>query len=771
MKQLKLYRIITHLLLLTSITFIAVTNTWALPSNKGSEVKKHILIDQNGKRIIWAVQLPDEIKIDGRLDEPAWEAVTFQGDFLQRETNEGEPATERTEIAVLYDKRNIYFGIKCFDSDPEKIIAREMRRDASVDDDDYFEIVIDTYHDKRSGYYFITNAHGSKREAQLANEGRDYNPAWDAVWNCKARITDEGWFLEIAIPWKTLRFAEHDSSVWGINFARMIRHKNEHVYWQNIPRHFGGSGLFRLSEAGTLRGMTDLKMGGNFELRPYFLGGLENDLRTNFSTDHLSDIGLDSKIALTANLALNLTVNTDFAQVEADQEQVNLTRFSLYYPEKRDFFLEGAEVFSFGGSRGGHWHGGSTDMNLFYSRRLGLVDGHEARILGGAKMVGKIGQYRIGLINIFTDDVSYVNHDGETIKVNSANFSVVRLSRDILKRGSVGMIVLNKEEIHSQHYNRSLGIDGNLPFSNYFTVSGYLAGTSGPDQMEDGKRLNMNKQNIAGKLSLDYNSDLWQFSTSYQDIGGRFNPEMGFNRRTDYRLSKASLEYSPRPKKSKIIRQFGYQVDGSYRSDHDNVMLDSEIEASFSIEFQNSSRFSLDVNRNKEFIDYDWEVREGFLIPMGSYTGFDYSIRAESDKSKAIAGEINVNYGDYYTGYNTRFGVTGTVTCFQPIRIELDYKHNYVDFPEGNFHTNTLGLRMFYFFSTELYLKAYLQWNDDKLNYEGKERIISNVMLRWTYTPASNLYLVYNDGRLIGPKQTEISNRTFMLKATFFWRK
>jgi len=728
-----------------------------------------MLIDQNGKRTIRAVHLTDEIKIDGRLDEPAWEAVTFQGDFRQREPNEGEPATERTEIAVLYDKRNIYFAIKCFDSDPEKIIAREMRRDAIVDDDDYFEMVIDTYHDKRSGYYFITNAHGSKREAQLANEGRDYNPAWDAVWKCKAQITDEGWFLEIAIPWKTLRFAEHDSSVWGINFARMIRRKNEHVYWQSIPRHLGGAGLFRLSEAGTLQGMTDLKMGGNLELRSYFLGGLENDLRTNFSTDHLSDIGLDSKIALTANLALDLTVNTDFAQVEADQEQVNLTRFSLYYPEKRDFFLEGAEIFTFGGNE--HWGHGSTDMNLFYSRRLGLADGHEARILGGAKMVGKIGQYRIGIMNIFTDDVSYVDDEDETVKVNSTNFSVFRLSRDVLRRGSIGMMLLNKEEINSQHYNRSLGIDGHLPVSNYFTVSGYLAETSGPEQEEDEERINMNKQNIAGKLSLDYNSDLWQFSTSYQDIGARFNPEMGFNRRTDYRLSSVSIEYSPRPKKSKLIRQFQYQLDGNYRSDHDNIMLDNEVGASFSIEFQNSSRFSLDVIRNEEFIDYDWEVREGFLIPMGSYTGFDYSISAESDKGKAIAGEINVSYGDYYTGHNTRFSVTSTVTRLQPIRIELDYSYNYVDLPERNFHTNTLGLRMFYFFSTELYLKAYVQWNDDKLNFEGRERVISNILLRWIYSPESNLYLVYNDGRLVGPNQTEIVNRTFMLKATFFWRK
>ena len=208
MKQRKLIRTITQLICFTATIFISITNIYALNSNEGSDAKNRILIDQIGKRIIHAVQLNDEIKIDGRLNEPAWEAVTFQGDFLQREPNEGAPATERTEIGILYDQRNIDFGMKCYDSEPEKIIARDMRRDAIVDDDDYFEMVIDTYHDKRSGYYFITNAHGSKREAQLANEGRDYNPAWDGVWWCKSAVTDDGWFLEIAIPWKTLRFAE-----------------------------------------------------------------------------------------------------------------------------------------------------------------------------------------------------------------------------------------------------------------------------------------------------------------------------------------------------------------------------------------------------------------------------------------------------------------------------------------------------------------------------------------------------------------------------------
>jgi hypothetical protein len=409
-------------------------------------------------------------------------------------------------------------------------------------------------------------------------------------------------------------------------------------------------------------------------------------------------------------------------------------------------------------------------MDLFYSRTLGLVDGHEARILGGAKMVGKIGRYRLGLMHIFTDKVTYED-EKDTVHVSPTHFSVLRLSRDILSRGSIGLMFLNKEENQSVHYNRSVGLDGIFPFGDYFSVSGYLAETFGPDQEKDGQILNMNKQNIAGKLSLDYNSDLWQLSASHQDVGVLFNPEMGFNRRTDYRLSKASIKYAPRPLQPSLIRQFGYQIEGGYRSDHESRLLDSELATSFSIEFQNSSRFSFNINRNNEFVDYDWEVREGFLIPTGTYSGWDYSISVSSDKGRSLAGGISVDFGDYYTGQNMRLGMNGTATCIRRIRIEADYSHNYVNLPEGRFHTNTLGLRTFYFFSTALYLKAYLQWNDDKFYNEGREKIISNILLRWIYSPESNLYLVYNDGRLIGPGNNEITNRTFMVKATFFWRK
>ena len=758
-----------------AFSFIISSHVWSYGFRFEANKTGRILVDSNGKRYLMASPAETKVNVDGKLDDTAWQNALFQGDFIQREPEEGEPATERTEIGVLFDKDNIYFGIKCYDSEPDRIIAKEMRRDAEMRNDDRFSLILDTYYDRRSGFYFTTNPHGSKRDAVMANEGRQYNSAWDGIWICRAGINEEGWFAEIAIPWKTLRFAEKDSSIWGVNFSRTIRRKNEEVFWQLVPRNLGFFGLFRISEAGTLKGMTHLKMGGNLELKPYFLGGLERDLNTEFQTDRMNDIGLDAKVAITPNLALDLTLNTDFAQVEADREQVNLTRFSLYYPEKREFFLEGAEVFAFGqsgGMRRGREGGG---FNLFYSRRIGIVDGQEARILGGAKMVGKIGQYYVGVLNMLTDDLTYVVEEEDdvvvvdsTVTVDKMNFTVLRVRRDVFERGSIGIMFLNKEELNSSHYNQSFGIDAYFPITDYFTVSSSFAGSFEPyEETTDGK---VNK-NYAGTLGLSYSSDLWRFSLSHENMGVGFNPELGYVRRIDYRYSNMSLNYSPRPKNASVIRQFTYSLRGNYRTDHQNRMLDSELGASFTVRFQNSSRLTIGFQRENEYLDEAWEVREGFLMPEDTYSGYDVYLRANSDESRDLSGQVNVNYGDYYTGKNLRLGFESSITSISRLKLDMNYNHNLVDLPEGSFHTNTFGLRMYYYFSTEFYFKAYVQLNDDKLTYEGREKVVSNFLLRWIYSPGSDLFLVYNDGRMIGPGQDEISNRTVMVKATFFWRK
>jgi hypothetical protein len=728
--------------------------------------------DEAGLRYFHSSKTTKRLKIDGRLDEADWQQSDFQDNFLQREPRFGEPASERTEVAVLQSAQFLYIGIKCFDSQPDKIIAREMRRDERMENDDHFQIVFDTYRDHRNGFYFAVNPNGSMRDAAFGDEGQSYNPDWDGIWDCRTAKTGEGWFAEIAIPWKTLRFAQGDSAVWGVNFIRTIRRKNEEVYWQLVSRDAGRMGLFRLSEAGSLHGLTDLHTGGNLEAKPYVLGGAAKDLSTENSVASTRNMGIDAKIGLTPNLALNLTWNTDFAQVESDQEQVNLTRFSLYFPEKREFFLDGAEVFNFGGQSLSGRRGPGNGIRLFYSRRIGIVDGYQQPMAGGMKVLGKTGKYQVGMMNMLTKELNAIDIDeDEEIYSPRTNFTVFRLKRELFKRSYVGMILLNRQELRGSQYNRSGGIDANFPLTDKFTISGALAGTFGPDVTEDSETTNMKSKNLAGNLSVEYSSDLWDLEFSYLDVQENFNAEMGFMRRTDIRSTNAEIRFAPRPTNLPAIRQFWFRLQNEYLTDHGGRLLENQLSSSFGIRFQNSSFLFLGMQRIADFVDEDWEVRPGFVIPTSTYWGWQAYAFLSSDESKAISGGMRLNYGDYYTG--TRISATPQLKLlnFDRFQTEVDVGFNHVELPGGSFDARTFGCRMLYFFSTKLYLKAYLQLNDDRKANDGDRISLANVLLRWIYRPGSDFYLVYNDGRLFGPGGMRISNRTLMLKTTFFWRK
>ena len=733
-------------------------------------------VDKSGERTILSTPTDSHITIDGILNETIWGQVKFQGNFIQREPAVGEPVSEKTQIAILQSKDNLYIGIKCFDSEPDKIIARDMRRDSEIQNDDFFQIVIDTYHDHRNGYYFKTNPNGAKRDATIGDEGKNYNPDWDGIWDCAAKINDEGWFAEIEIPWKTLNFLEADTVTWGVNFARGIMRKNETSYWQLVSRDAGRMGLFRFSQAGTLTGLTNLKSGGRLEILPYVLGGLERDSQTNFKTENIGDFGIDAKIGLTSNLHVNLTWNTDFAQVESDQEQVNLTRFSLYFPEKREFFLEGAEVFNFGGAESRRSRGGSSSgIRLFYSRRIGIAGHVQQPILGGARMIGKVGNYQVGLLNMQTEETAYYDEDeDEGVFFASTNYTALRVRRDVLKRSNVGFMFLNKQEQGTDLYNRSGGVDANFPITDRIVISGALAGTNGPDEIDEDDEdqiIDMSTNNFAGNLSFAYDSDLWEYGISHMDIQENFNAKMGYVRRTNIKSTSSNLEFNPRPKRWKSIRQISYRLRHKYLTDHQNNMLEAELNSSFSINFQNSARIFGGIERNYEYLDEDWEVRPDIWIPKDTYKSWRGYMWFFSNESADIACNLYASYGDYYTGKSLRAGPEVTIYNFDRIRMDADVSYNFVDLPDEGFTTKTIGFRLYYYFSTKLYLKTYLQWNDDRKANDGNQISIANVLLHWIYKPGSDFYLVFNEGRLISPSAQEITNRTVMLKANFFWRK
>lgn len=714
-------------------------------------------------RKLSAIKINNELNIDGNLTEEEWEEDLFSGNFIQWEPENGKSPTEKTKVAITYNNENIYIGIKCYDREPDKIISKTMRRDVDLIDDDSFHIVLDTYNDKRNGFYFGVNPNGSRRDGIFNDEGKNFNWDWDAVWQCEAEVSGKGWFAEIAIPWKILRFERTDSLIWGVNFSRIIRRRNEHAFWQHIPREIGSSSFFRVSLAGKIEGLSAPKKIVNFNIEPYFLTTAKNDITTGYGFQNKNNWGFDSKINITSNILMNFTWNTDFAQVEADQARINLTRFPIYFPEKRGFFLEGAEMFNFGGQS-------DNNIELFYSRRIGIKDGHQQPIHNGVKLFGKAGKYQLGLINVMTEDFK-INNDFENKSYNADNSTVFRIRREIFKRATIGLMFLNRQAIDSNNYNRSLGLDINFPFTQKLLLSGSIAGVLKPGMAIVPHRSIYQEQNLAGNLEASYNSDSWEIELSYLDIQDNFTPKLGYVPRTDIKRVNSVLMYSPRIESFDKVRKFGYRLEGSLLTNHNNIVLNNRIAPVFIVNFENSSDIFTGIERNQEFIESTWEVRPGFMVPKDNYKGINYFLWFQSDQSKDIAKNIYFSYGDYYTGRRLTFSPSLDLKTIDNFTAHLNWQSNYVSMPEGDFQAQTFGCRLYYYFSTKFYVKAYLQYNDDKLANGGNRISLTNLFLRWTYRPGSDLYIVYNDTRLFGNPQNLVANRSVMLKLTYFWGK
>ncbi|NOZ60316.1 MAG: carbohydrate binding family 9 domain-containing protein [Calditrichaeota bacterium] len=717
----------------------------------------------SSQKLLPVKKISGKIHIDGRLDENFWQQAKFSDEFQQQEPGDGDPPSERTEIAALYNGDYLYFGIKCFDSEPDKIIRTELRRDKRMDNDDYFEILLDTYHDKRSGFYFIFNPYGTKRDAKLDDEGRNYNPEWDGIWECKAKISNEGWFAEVAIPWKTLRFVEGQEIYFGANFGRMIRRKNEKLDWNHIPREVGTWSIFKLTYAGHLGPFQGLRQGGNLEFQPFLIGGLQNDQETDFNFVKDADMGVDAKVNITSNLVADLTFNTDFAQVEADQERVNLTRFSLYFPEKRDFFLEGAEIFNTsGGSRFFRGHGGGGTPQVFYSRRIGISDGRQIPLWGGAKITGKIGRTTIGVLNMQTRTKKYTSDD-EQVTVPSTNFGVLRVKRDLFTRSSVGVLLTSKIEKNNSRNNQAFAIDSRMGFSPTISLTTLLAGSNTSDET--------NQKNKMANADFNWRTDLYGASMNYLDIQENFNPEMGFVRRTDIRKTFANLFYSPRSKRFQSVRKFSYSVSGSYLTDQQNYLLERNLSLNYRVFFENSARFMMRLAREYEYLSYDWEVRENIEIKEGIYQGYAFWATFRSNEAKPLNVSVSSTISQYYGG--TRYSLNGGInwTGIPKFTVNSDYNFNQVELPNATFHTFTVSNRLIYAFSTEAYLKAYIQYNSDRLRFDDRVKWNVNILFRYIFRPGSDFYIVYNQEQLVGTDNDELTNRTLMAKVVYFWRK
>jgi len=668
------------------------------------------------EKTIQALKIEETINIDGQLNETSWVRAQPADDFIQQSPDEGQPITERTEVRVLYDTQKLYIGFECYDSQPGKVVANEMRRDGELWQNDNVYVLLDTYGDKRRGFFFRTNALGAQADSTVTDGGQNINGSWDCIWECAGQRHKNGWTVELAIPFNQLRFKESEEMVWGINFGRNIMRTNESAQWVQVPINESWPGTYHPTYQGKLLGLKGIHSPAHLDFKPYLLGGVSESFEDeDWDRDADGDTGLDVKYGVTSNLTLDLTVNTDFAQVEADREEVNLTRFSLYFPEKREFFLEGQGLFACGAGFGG-W--GPPPLSIFYSRRIGIEEDKQVPILGGAKLTGKVGSYSVGALNILTQktDVS-----------PRTNFSVVRIQRDILNSSCLGFIMTNRQSGLDSDYHRNGGIDLSLRPQDQWKIKAMVAGSWSPNENERG---------LAWYLSNDWRNDIFRLDMSYLDIGPDFTAEMGFVRRTNIRSFNMDTGLELRPN-SHGIRSIGIDLRGDYLLDHDNALLGWESTFHSGMYLDSGEGFGFDIERNFDRVDEPFEIEDS-EIPAGDYKMIRLGAGGGTSESRPFSIFGDGSYGDYFNGKRFGFDLDGRWRATYQLAIEMRYGYNYIDLPENNFATNVVGTRISYSLNTRFFTKVFAQWNDTR------DRASMNFLLHYIYRPGSDFYLVYD---------------------------
>ena len=693
------------------------------------------------------------IEIDGDFNEADWQHAKPINQFVQTEPDEGAPVTESTEVRILYDEKNVYFGFTCSSSRRDYIVANEMRRDAEgLRENDNVFILLDTYNDKRNGVFFRINPLGAMQDIALTNSGDTRNTSWDAVWDCRSKIHDTHWTTEIAIPFSQLRFKRSDSMVWGVNFGRTLRRKNEEATWVPVSRQYGSLSKYRTANLGSLVGLAGITPSRRLEFLPYVLPGMSR-IEEDASTDGVFDAGLDVKYGLTSNLTADLTLNTDFAQVEADQEQVNLSRFSLYFPEKRPFFLEGAGMFDFGIPSPTFF--APPPLILFYSRRIGLEEGYAIPIIGGGKITGKMGPYGVGLLNVSADefhtDPADTDED-DMVDLSRTNYSVLRVTRDLFSGSSIGAIAINKQDTDT--YNRAGGLDFAYRPNDSIDVRGLWARTYEKD---------VSDENDAMYFGGTWRNSLLRFNGAYTFIGEDFNPEVGFVRRQGSRRIRGQIRFTPWPRKFGVRRNFmGPDVD--YILNQDDELETREFSLTNWIQLEQGNWINLEIRRTSEFLDEDFEIRDDVIIPVGDYDLTSIRTMIDADEGRKISGGFGANYGTFFNGTRRGFDIRANFKPSGRLAFETRYQFNRVDLPnETPFNVNVFGSRIVYSFTTTLYAKLFAQWNSDD------EVISTNFLLNYIYRPGSDFYLVFNQVYDSDGTNTALEESTVVAKMTYWW--
>ncbi|HIM51161.1 MAG TPA: hypothetical protein EYM36_04500 [Acidobacteria bacterium] len=723
--------------------------------------------DAQGRATIRAVRLSEGIRLDGNLDEEVYRTVPPITDYVQNVPDVGQPATERTETWVLFDGSNLYIAARCYDSAPSsEWVADEMRRDSrQLRQNDTFGLMLDTFYDRRNGLTFYTNPLGAIADFETTNEGNP-NSDWNPVWDVRTGRFDGGWTVEMEIPFKSLKYPAGVAQVWGIQLRRVVRRKNEWNYITRVPLSAAGgqgsAGIFRVSAAATLTSL-EVPAGSNtLEIKPYAIGGVTTDRMADpvVDNDRSGDFGLDVKYGVTQNLTADFTYNTDFAQVEVDEQQVNLTRFSLFFPEKREFFLEGRGIYDFGrsggfGGGGGGGFGRGLAPTLFFSRQIGLQRGQVVPILGGGRLTGKAGAFSIGALNMQTDD--------ETVSgARSTNFTVLRVKRDLLRRSSVGMIYTGRSvSLVGDGASHAYGMDANFAFFENVNFNGYFAKTHTPDST--GK-------DTSYQARFNYAADRWGVEVDHLLVEDNFVPEVGFVRRDDFRRTFVSGRFSPRPAAIESVRRFVFQTSLDYTLTADtNVLETRQNQLRVATEFENSDQLRVDLTRSYELLENLFEIADGVAIPVGGYTFSDVSLSYQLGAQRRTSGSFSVQRGAFFSGDITAVGFTrGRLVLTPQLSVEPGISINWVDLPEGSFTTNLVTTRVNYTFTPRMFFSGLLQYNS------SNDTLTSNLRLRWEYQPGSELFVVYTEDRdtaTLDPRRfSQTRNHGFVVKFNKLFR-
>ena len=727
--------------------------------------------DSKGGATIRAVRLVEALVFDGALNETVYGEVASVGGFIQQLPDEGAAATEETEAWVFFDEEHVWVAAKMWDSAPEdEWVANDMRRDSfQIIRNDSFTVVFDTFYDRRNGVAFSINPIGGFFDFEISDEANP-NVDWNPVWDVRTGRFDQGWTLEMRVPFKSLRYRPGTSQVWGIQFERRVMRKNESSHLAQVPIA-ARPGMFRVSESATLVGLEVPTRNTRFEVKPYGIGSSSTDLAVDkpFANKGDGDWGVDAKYGVTQNLTADFTYNTDFAQVEVDQQQVNLTRFSLFFPEKREFFLESRGTFDFGRGqrpldRGGGQTGarnqrapgtnrGSDVPIIFFSRRIGLEERQTVPIIAGGRVAGKVGGLSVGALNIQTND----ERSAEAL---ATNFTVVRLKQDILRRSAIGGMYTRRSvsvEGDRSGSNEAYGLDGTFSFYDNVHFNGYYARTRTPGLVND---------DASYQAAFTYSGDLYGLQVDHLRVGDNFNPEVGFLRRDDVRRTFAAAQYRPRPRSIQAIRQMTFGANLDYIENGAGRVETRIGRALFNMELENSDRVNVDFTQDYEFLVEPFKITPAVTIPPGGYSFHDMYVSYLMGQQRRMSGTVFFQRGQFFDGMITAFGYRqGRLEVTRQLSVEPTVSINKVDLPAGAFTARLATGRVTYTFTPRMFVSGLIQYNSTA------DSLGTNLRFRWEYQPGSELFVVYNDQRDTALRGTPaLETRAFIVKVTRFFR-